>query len=143
MVGQHTRHRRRLARQEAVGSELGGYEADLAHLFEHSIRTQLVAPTRHFADTPGDWCTRDLVLRTSRLFGGHVIGTSSYAATQPGFATAAGWRAASTSTMPRAASTNVAAAARRDIPIRCGVSTTSGWSNRAWCSGGSFSKTSS
>ena len=41
----------------------------------------------------------------------------------------------STSTTPCAASMKVAALACRLIPIRWGVSTTSGWSNSGWCSG--------
>ena len=43
-------------------SELGGQQADLAHLLEHPVRTQLVAPAGHLAHTPGDWRAGDLVL---------------------------------------------------------------------------------
>src|SRR3954451_10005988 len=60
-----------------------------------------------------------------------------------GLATAVGRRPSRTSTTPAGAAVNGAAVARRLSPIRCGVRTTSGWSNSGWCCGGSGSNTSS
>ncbi len=44
----------RVVRQEAGGPELAGGEAERAHLAEHPVRAELVAPARHLADAPRD-----------------------------------------------------------------------------------------
>ncbi len=59
--GQHVGHRFRLGGKEALGSELGGHQADLAHLGEDTIRRKLVAPAGHLTDAPGNRRTSDLV----------------------------------------------------------------------------------
>ena len=43
-----------VGRQPADGAELGGAEAEAAHLVEHPIDGKLQAPAGHLADTPGD-----------------------------------------------------------------------------------------
>ncbi len=49
----------RVSGQEPVRAELGGGQADLAHLGEHLLSGQLVPPTRDLADPPADGCSGD------------------------------------------------------------------------------------
>ena len=53
-------------REEPVGAELGGREADLAHLLQHQVRAELVAPARHLAHAPGDRRAGDPVAQGGR-----------------------------------------------------------------------------
>jgi hypothetical protein len=50
-----------LAGQEPVGPELGGGQADLAHLGQHPVGLELVAPAGHLAHPPGDGGAGDLL----------------------------------------------------------------------------------
>ena len=53
-------------REEPVRAELGGREADLAHLLQHQVRAELVAPARHLAHAPGDRGAGDPVAQWGR-----------------------------------------------------------------------------
>jgi hypothetical protein len=61
-----------LAGQEAVGAELGGGQADLAHLGQHPVGTELMAPAGHLAHAPGDGGAGDGGFDGRRLGGGHL-----------------------------------------------------------------------
>ena len=54
VVVQDPAHGVGLGGQEPVGPELGGGQADLAHLGQHPVAGQLVAPAGHLAHPPGD-----------------------------------------------------------------------------------------
>ena len=54
-------HDRRVSRQEPVGAELGGRQANLVHLGQDALGRELIAPAGHLAHAPGDGRARDLV----------------------------------------------------------------------------------
>jgi len=119
-----------VGRQEAVRAELGGRQADLAHLAQDQVGGQLVAPARDLADTPADGGTCDAVYGVGHC--SSCAGTAWSAGTHSGLASAAGRRPARTSATPRAAAVKVARVAPTLSPIRCGDSTTSVRSKTGW-----------
>src|SRR5215216_3930324 len=96
--------------------------------------TATAAPSRAAAratPAPTPWVpplTRTTLPPSSAIHASWVV--AAPAGVQSGLARAAGRRPASTSPTPRAAAAKVAAVARRVRPIRWGVRTTLGWSNR-------------
>ena len=59
--GEELRHDGRVGGQEAVRAELGRGQADVGHLGQHPVGSQLVAPAGHLAHPPGDRRAGDLV----------------------------------------------------------------------------------
>ena len=59
--GQELGSRLRIGRQEAVGAELGGGQAEVGHLPQHPLGGHLMAPAGHLADAPRDRCGGDPV----------------------------------------------------------------------------------